>query len=612
MIIMTHRVAGEETVIRYPQSEGDVQGFREFIYSMRGEILALDTETTGLYPWARGFKCRLVQFGNGREAWVLDAEKFRGPIREVLDDPSNRYVLHNAPFDALVLDRVGLARMVDILPRMYDTYILAHLIDPRTIGDGGPGLKLKEITAHYVDPNAEDTAKGLYKVFRSEYKATKETGWALIDIDHPLYVRYAGLDVIYAARVLRELSILVRQRGMSDLARFEHDVQRITTGMQKRGQLIDVEYTEGLVKSLEREAEEYRGVAAEFGVDNVNATRQVTAGLLGMGEEWRDKTATGALSVGKETLLPLADLDKDWHRIGAREPNPLADAVVRAKRAKAWGGTYGQAFLDMRDEGDRIHPNINALAARTARMAISSPPLQQLPSSDWTIRRCIVADPGKIIVAADYAQVEMRVLAALADIRLMKEAINAGESLHERTANLLWPGGWTKAMYKRAKGAGLGKIYGGGLATLAKQTGAPVEELRELLQSYDEIYPEIKVFGRKLQREARFGAGGITTAFGRFMPLDKDRTYAAINYACQSVARDLLAQALLRLEKEGLVDHILLPVHDELVAQADEKEAPEVIREIGRVMESDFMGVRIESDTEIAGHSWGGAYGAPV
>src|SRR5690606_40646620 len=104
-----------------------------------------------------------------------------------------------------------------------------------------------------------------------------------------------------------------------------------------------------------------------------------------------------------EVLLPMADLDTQWRRVGAREPNPLADAVLRAKRAQKWAASYGHAMLQLVDPGGRIHPDINTLGARTGRWSVSNPPLQQLPSSDWRGRRCGVAEPGHLIAASDLA-----------------------------------------------------------------------------------------------------------------------------------------------------------------------------------------------------------------
>lgn len=611
MKTQTYRVAGDAVTIYFPERDADLSGFWAFL-DRAVRVIALDTETTGLNIFGTGFACRLVQFGDEREAWVLDVLRFRPQIAQALGRPDLRFVAHNAPFDILVLDRVGLCSLESLGPRTFDTYILAHLCDPRTEADGGAGLGLKPLSNVYVDADAADTQKGLYEVFRREYKATKSTGWALIDIDHPLYVLYAGLDVVYTARLLAELGILIKRAGQTKLAQFEHRVQLITTHQQRRGLRIDVDYARTLTGTLTAEEERYLSVAADYGVDNVNSTRQVIEALQGMGEEWSDKTAGGNPAVGKDVLLPMADLDKDWSRIERRDPNPLANAILRAKRAGKWRTSYVDAFLDGRDENDRIHPFIKTLAARTARMSISNPPLQQLPSSDWTIRRAIIADPGNIIIAADYAQVEMRVLAALADVVQMKRAIALGQSIHEYTAGLLWPDGYEKWQYKIAKNTGFAKVYGGGAATISKTSGSTLEEVRPVIAAYDDAFPEIKSYGRVLQRQASYGGGAVLTPSGRRLPLDRDRAYAATNYMVQSFSRDILAKALCAIDDAGLSDHVLLEVHDELVCQAPREDAEEVIREIGRLMETTVKGVPIASDADVYGDSWGHGYGCKV
>src|SRR5699024_8467583 len=123
---------------------------------------------------------------------------------------------------------------------------------------------------------------------------------------------------------------------------------------------------------------------ARYGVANPNSTKQVAEALSAMGETLRERTASGAPKVDKQVLLPLADLDGHWERLNVREPNRLADAVLRVKRAGKWRESYAEAFLHMRDERDRIHPFIGGLPARSARMSISTPPLQQLPAKDAT------------------------------------------------------------------------------------------------------------------------------------------------------------------------------------------------------------------------------------
>lgn len=614
----THRVNGDETLIHFPETDADIWTYQSWMDSKRFEVLALDTESTGLKIFTRGYACRLIQIGDEQTAWVLQAEKFRAVCERVLRDPRRTWVAHNAPFDLLVLDQLGFADLEDLGPRVFDTYILGHLCDPRLKAEGGTGLGLKELSAIYVDANAEDTATGLYKVFRSEYKATKETGWALIDIDHPLYVRYAGLDVIYCRRLLTELGVLVKGNNLSALAHWEHKVQLVTTKMRKRGLLIDVDYTKGLVDKLAEEQSHHATIAARFGVDKVNAPAQVAAALTGMGERLTKTTDTGNLSTAKEVLLPLADLDRDWQRIGSRDPNPVADAVLRAKRAGKWRTSYAQAFLDGIDDANRLHPSIKTLAARTARMSISDPALQQLPSSDWMVRRCFVADDNNSIFSVDYQAVEMRVLAALSGDPALKAAIANGVDLHMYTAEKICGARWGSMgavarlkMRKVAKVVGLAKVYGGGAAHIADQTGISIADAKAATAAYDAAFPGIKAFGLRLQREAGWGSRPLITHTGRHLPLDRDRTYAATNYACQSVARDILAGAALRLDAAGLTPHLLLPIHDEFLGQGPTKDVEELAREVQRIMETDLLGVHIAADPEVLGDNWGMGYKGP-
>lgn len=608
MTVYTHSLGGSEVTIHFPESRREIHGFHDFL-AQGDKVLGLDTETTDLRIYSPGFRTRLVQIGNAETAWVLRADLFAREIVKALRQ-ERFFTVHNAAFDLQVIDRTLGVKIEELGPRTFDSRILAHLLDPRQRHEGGAGLRLKELSEIYVDPDAPDTEKDLHAIFRKEYRATKATGWALIDVDHPVYVRYAGLDPVLAVRLFGELAPLVRDLGLDHLSQFEHHLQTLLAMMQRKGMRLDVDYIHRLLADLQEEAETEAKRAARYGVANVNSTVQVSQALVAMGETLTETTDSGALKVAKEVLLPLADLDRDWQRIEAREPNPLADAVLRSKRAGKWAESYAQAFLDLRDAEDRLHPSIGGLQARTARMSVSTPPLQQLPSGDWKIRRAIVADPGYAIGGIDYQAVEMRVLAALADVRVMKEAIARGEDLHAFTARLVYGDDFTKRQRGLMKGVGFGKVYGGGAATLSKQTGAPIDAVRSAIGEYDRVYPEIKRYGKRLQGRAEYGKKEVVTPSGRHLPLDRDRLYAATNYTVQSTARDLLAQAIVDVFDAGLGDYLLLPVHDELIYQAPLGEVDEVAHEIGRLMESDFMGVRIESDVEVYGPSWGHGYGA--
>lgn len=610
MKTFAYPVAGDETSIYFPEDRRDAAGFEAFL-AQGDRVVAFDTETSGLDIYSRDYRLRTAQFGNGREAWVLRADIFPDLIRKALRQP-RAFVVHNAAFDLQVVDRHLGVRIEELAERVFDTRIFAHLLDPRQRHEGGAGLGLKELAEVYVDPDAPDTQKGLHEVFRRDYKVRVSEGWAVIDVDHPTYVTYAGLDVILGRRLFDELAPMVRDLGLNNLSKFEHHLQSLLTIMQRKGMALDVDYTARLKDELHDEADRYRIVAKRYGVENVNSTAQVATALEAMGEPLHERTPSGSLKVDKGVLLPLADLDTQWAPIGARTANPLADAVLRAKRAEKWAESYAGAFLTLRDSENRIHPFIGGLQARTARMSISRPPLQQLPSSDWKIRRALVADPGMTVIAADYANVEMRVLAALANEETMKKAFLDGADLHDFTATMIFGEGFTKGDRKIAKMIGFGKVYGGGATTIQRQTGADMDRVKAALAQYDDVYPGVKKFSRSIQRRAEYGKKEVVTPTGRHLPLDRDRLYAGTNYMVQSTARDLLAQAIVDIFDAGLGDLLLMPVHDELIAQAPAADAEDVIHEIGRLMETpDFFGVPILSDPEVYGPSWGHGYGAP-
>ncbi|MEU1200163.1 DNA polymerase [Streptomyces sp. NPDC005813] len=607
-----YTLAGDETMTRVPETAADLDEFRRWVErkALAGEMVGADTETTGLQTFSPTYRLRTVQLGDAREAWVICVEL--GPMFAeaarwaLLALP--RLVFHFAPFDMLVLDRHLGVPLATLAPKVTDSKIIAHLFDSRPKHEGGWGLRLKELCARDVDPSAPDTQEDLTAVFRS-IGETKATGWRKIDINHPTYLLYAGLDAILVSRWLPIGEGRLRKVGVRKaLVDFEHRVMYVCALMERRGMLVDQEYVRGLVDRLGDEAALHAGKAAKYGVTSVNAPKQVSSALVGMGEKLTETTDSGALKVDKSVLLDLADLDQNWQPRGTRKPNPLAAAVLRSKRAGKWRTSYGLAMRDGLDVEGRLHPKINSLQARTARMSISGPPLQQLPSGDWTIRRALVADPGHRIFSVDYSAVEMRVLAALADERTMKRAIAEGRDLHDFTAELIWGPQFTKAHRKMGKGVGFGKVYGGGATTLSRQTGAPIDEVKVAIAAYDRVYPGIRRYSNKVQREARANGYVVVTPTGRRVALDRDRVYAATNYAVQSTARDVLCQALLNMHDKGLTEYLLLPIHDECLGSAPADVVEDVAREVGAAMAMDFFGVPLDTDPEVGGRSWGSLY----
>lgn len=596
----------------------DLHAFRDWARNQTRRPVCYDTETAGLGIYTTGAKfLRLAQFGTETEAWVIPVE--HGPIfRRTVADTLRflpKLAGHNViGFDGLVNDEHLGVSLEEFCPKVQDTMITSKLIDPRGPEAGGLGAKLKPQAAFWVDASAPDTQEGLTKVFKSLGHTKKAgTGWAAVPWDHTTYVEYAMLDVILGSRVLTAHTAEIDRLGIRPtLVAYEHELARICAVMSRAGMLVDQDYTRTLYGKLDAEKDRYDTQAARYGVDNVNSNAQVIAALEGMGETLSVKTKGGkSLSVAKEVLLPLADLTDKWETIGARRPNPVAEAVLHAQRAGKWKSAYADTFLEGADANGFVHANINPLQARTARMSVTKPAVQTLPKGDHMIRRCLLTDaPDQVWISTDFKSVEMRVLAALADVRQMKAAIAAGKDLNDFTASLIYGPGFTKAQRQVCKGVGYGTVYGGGVSTISRQTGAPENMVAEAQAKYHRLYPEIRKTGGRWQREARSAAMVTVSVTGRRLPLDRDRAYTVVNYQCQSAARDCLGQAMIDAEEAGLLPYMRLPIHDEILASAPKADATEIAREFERVMSFDLRGVAIEAEAEIGGRSWGSLYGA--
>lgn len=563
--------------------------------------IALDTETTGLDIFSETHHVRLVQFGDERTAYLFPAQQFKSMVSEIIDGLvgyNRTIIMHNAPYDLMVLAIGGFIDIDSVYPAVEDTRILAHLVDPRGKQDGGVGHSLKGLSAVYVDENAPDDQTALKDLFKAN-----GWDWTTVPLTDPTYLMYSGVDVQLTTRLYHVLDKMTQ--GQQQLRKFELAVQQVGVEMQMRGVKIDVEYAATLTPHFDALRDEGAATAAAWGIEKVGSPAQVAAVLTALGVELLETTKSGAAKVDKQVLADI---------IGNADVNApaaeVASAVLQAKRAGKNKVTYVDNVIASLDANNRVHPWIHTLQARTARMSISGPPLQQLPSGDHHVRRMFVPDDGMVMGATDYAQVELRVLAVLADERKMIDAINDGKDLHDVTAANLFGPDFTKQQRKLAKNVGFGRVYGGGATTLARQAAVSLEDARRAMSGYDTAFPGIKRYSNKLQSRAKNGVPEVITAAGRTLPLDRWRLYAATNYAVQSTARDVLANALVELKAAGLGDHLLLPIHDEVLWQAPAADAAEVGREIQRVMTVTFGDVTLDAETDMFGPSWGHGYGA--
>ncbi|MCI0526186.1 MAG: DNA polymerase [Nitrospira sp.] len=593
MRTLTDIVGDKLAVVKVVQTERDIMQFMSWHYNQ--ELVALDTESTGLDIFSPGYRVRLVQFSDDRESYILCPERHNDHIAAIqwALDRGVPTIVHNAPHDVLSLSvgEIGIdpSRWLD---SVIDTKIISHIIDPRSKVEGGVGHGLKDLSSHYLSHNAADADKRLKVEFR-RLKFKLSEAWSEIDLDNAVYLWYSGLDPILTYRLYQ---VFKKKIKSEELVKFEHDLLKETIKMQQRGMRLDVEYTSELVRKFEEEESRWAEAATAYGVTSVNATAQVSEALVREGVRLTEKTPTGKLKVDSAILESIK--------------HPLAEAVTNAKRARKWKTAYAEACLELRDGKDRVHPSIHSLQARTGRMSISAPPLQQLPSNDWIIRRCFIPDEGMSLGGVDYEAIEMRILAAMAKETRMLEAIQGGRDLHDYTASLMFGPSFTKAQRKLAKGVGFGKVYGGGPATLSRQTGIAIDLVRKATSKYDEIYPSVKIFAKRVENYAK-QYGFIKTPLGRILPVDADRPYSATNYVIQSTARDVLAKAILNLRNAGLSDFLLLPVHDEVLVSAPSEDMIEIINKVAKVMTTDFMGIPLTATPTIYGKSWGHGYGAP-
>jgi len=604
MLTMTHIVDGDTCTIRVPEHAEDMHPFSAWMRDHANETLGIDTETTGLNVFGAAFGIRLLQIGNATEAWVIRAQQFREHCIHWLQTHA-QWVAHNWAYDAPVVERAMGITIEFMTPRVFDTIILSKLIEPHRIA----GHKLKSLSTQYVDPDAQDTQDGLNAHFRT-LGFTKDTGWAGIPLDDPLYNRYAGLDVIYVSRLFPILVAKAKALLLVELSQFEHTIQGYLNIIRRRGLLIDLNYAREQRQVFLAESAAHLAIARdEFGLENLNSPKQVADALLRSGAVLTERTKTG-FKTGKEVLLPLAGMDEYWGDIeGFENPNQLALHIARGKRAERFGNSYLGKFIDLSDPDGRIHPSITSLEARTSRMAVSDPPLQQLPSKDWKVRKAILADPGQSIISTDYEQIELRIIAVLGNVTKMKEAILAGKDLHGATAELAYGPNYTKENRTHMKGASFGKAYGGGATGLSKKMGITLEQARSVTTMFDRVYPEIKRWSNRLQADARRNHMIRRSPTGRILSHDRDRIYAALNYEVQSTAADILKNAIEALFNAGLGDTILMPVHDEIIAQAPTANAAEVAHEIGRVMSTTMGDIPLTAEGEVYGDNWGMGYG---
>jgi len=388
MLRLRDHLAGQPIRFHCAETKSDLREVAEFIRHHRA--LGMDTESTGLNSYQPGWQLRTVQYGDDVDSYVVP-QRFRKFIDWSMCQPV-KWIGHNGPHDIRCIDE-HLGRATGVVCAG-ETYLPSHHADSRNQREGGIGHGLKELAIALIDREAGKWEVELKRVFKTikvpmpgEFfksgprrgqpktrNAKLGEGWGLIDPMHPAYIAYAAADPILTYRVWRKYQPIVQE--FHDLYEFDHKVQMACDVLQRRAIRLDVPYTTNLSDAFIRKANRYIERAKEYGCTNIHSGRKVAATLIDLGARLKDRTPTGQYQATDGILRRLAKATGD------PDIKEFVRCVLVAKQLLKRRVNYTEAMLREMDSAGRIHPSINSLGARTTRMSVSRPPLQQLPTKD--------------------------------------------------------------------------------------------------------------------------------------------------------------------------------------------------------------------------------------
>ncbi|HEY5672800.1 MAG TPA: DNA polymerase I [Malonomonas sp.] len=553
----------------------------------RAGRFAIDTETTSLVA----VQAELVGLSFAVEAghgWYLPiGHMYLGvpqqlpkqlvleKLRPLLEDPQLQKIGQNIKYDALVLRNAG----IELAGISLDTMLLSYVTHPEARSHGLDALATEHLN-HRMIPYAEMTGSGKKQICFSEVEVEKATVYAAEDADITLQL---------AEKLLPELSA-----GLPEKLLFEVDMPlvEVLIRMEWQGIRIDADFLGQLSaelagKLVALEAEIFALAGGPFNINSPKQLGEVLFEKLGLPKGKKTKTGW---STNVEVLTDLAD----QHEIAAK--------ILDYRSVSKLKSTYTDALPKMINPASgRIHTSFNQAVTTTGRLSSSDPNLQNIPirtAEGRRIREAFIPEEGWTLLSADYSQVELRVMAHMANVPALKESFVAGEDIHRRTASEIFgmfPELVTDEMRRRAKTINFGVLYGMGSFSLAKDLGVSRKEAQQFIDDYFERYPAVLEYLEAKKAEAREHQY-VTTILGRRCAIPEInskngafRSFAernAINYPIQGSAADIIKVAMVnidrRLREEKLRARMLLQVHDELVFEVPQEEL-EQVRELVRL-----------------------------
>jgi DNA polymerase-1 len=507
-------------------------------------------------------------------------------LKDLLEDEGVLKIGQNLKYDIMVLRRHGIeTRPID------DTMLISYVLDAGIGAQGMDELSQRHL-GHKPIPFKEVAGTGKSQVTFDCVPIDKAT-------------RYAGEDADITLRLWHVLKPRLVAEGMTAVyERLERPLVHVLADMECAGVKIDPamlgRFSQRFAEALLRlEGEIYELAGEKF---NVGSTKQLAEILFGKLRYPGGKKTTGggAWSTGATVLDDLANnesLTEDARRL------PLK--LLEWRQLSKLKSTYTDALPGyVNPKTGRIHTCYSLASTSTGRLASAEPNLQNIPirtAEGRQIRSAFIAEPGNKLISADYSQIELRILADIADIAALKTAFAEGLDIHAMTASEMFgvpikdmPG----EVRRRAKAINFGIIYGISAFGLAQQLSIGRSEAGDYIAKYFERFPGIRAYMEATKERARRD-GYVKTIFGRkihFPDITSSnramRSFferAAINAPIQGSAADIIRRAMVRmpgaLREAGLVTRMLLQVHDELVFEAPEADVDATIAIACRVME---------------------------
>ncbi len=580
----------------------------ELIRLLSGQkSFCFDTETTSVEPT----QAELVGISfavKPKEAYYVpvpegkeEAQRVVGLFKPLLENEKIEKTGQNIKYDAIVLKYYG----VELKGHLFDTMIAHYLLEPEL--------------RHNMDYMAETYLK--YQPVSIEKLIGKKGRGQLTmrDVDVEKVKEYAAEDADITLQLKEYLAPRLKVEGFQKLYdEIEAPLILALTDLEYEGVNVDTEFLNEYSKELDKEILELeKEVHKQAGVDfNIASPKQVGEVLfdkLGLPYRWR-KTKSGQYSTNEEKL---AELHKE---------HPIVESILKHRGLTKLKSTYVDALPKLvNPRTGRIHSSFNQALAATGRLSSNNPNLQNIPvrtPEGARVREAFIPrDENHVLLAADYSQIELRLIAEISGDEAMLEAFQSGKDIHRATAARVFDVPYeevTKEQRYRAKTVNFSLIYGAGAHNLSQQLEIKRSEAQELINQYFKRYPGLKSYMDRAVKEAREN-GYVKTLMGRRRYL-RDigsrnsvvRGHAernAINTPIQGSAADMIKIAMVNIHREfskqGFQSRMILQVHDELVFDVLKEELETIKPIIEDKMKHTIPGLKVPILVEMGvGENW--------